>query len=93
MLEHKLEKASEGHQSRLGNIGGWEIAIIVRKTVRLFDSLWIREICRIMNKTIVPERNDFESTKTMVILDMAEKGAVKGPGSQIVEMTLGSGEE
>jgi hypothetical protein len=31
--------------------------------------------------------------KTKVSLDMVEKGAAKGPMSQIVEMTLESGEE
>jgi hypothetical protein len=55
--------------------------------------LWIREICRTANKTIVLEKNDFESTKTEVSLDMAEKGVVKGSRSQIAEMMLESGEE
>jgi hypothetical protein len=45
------------------------------------------------NDTIVLLNNDSESTKTKVSLDMAEKGAVKGPGSQTVQMMLGSGEE
>ncbi len=61
--------------------------------VRLSDSSCIREICRIPNKTIHPGKNDSESTKTKVSLYIAEKGAVKGPRSQVVEMTLGSGKE
>jgi hypothetical protein len=61
--------------------------------VRLSDSSWIREICRITNETIVLEKNDFESTKTKVSLVMAEKHSVKGQGGQIVEITLWSGEE
>jgi len=70
-----------------------EITIIARRTVSLTDSSWIREICRILNETIVPEKNATESTKTKVSHGMAEKGAVKGPGRQIVEMKLGRGEE
>jgi hypothetical protein len=57
MLEHQLEKASQGHFPRLENKGGREIAIIARGTVRLSDSSWIRQICRIPNETIVPEKN------------------------------------
>jgi hypothetical protein len=49
--------------------------------VRWSDSSWIREISRIPNKTIVLEKNDSESTKTKVNLDMVEKGAIKGPRS------------
>jgi hypothetical protein len=52
--------------------------------------LWIREICKILNESIVPDKN---ATKTKVSLRMAKKGAVKGQGSQIVEITLGRGEE
>jgi hypothetical protein len=59
----------------------------------LSDSSWIREICRITNQNRVLEKNDSESTKTKVSLYIAEKGTIKGPRSQIVEMTLGSGKE
>jgi hypothetical protein len=54
MLENKLEKASQGHLPRLEYKGGLEIAIIARRTVSLSGSLWIREICRIPNETIIP---------------------------------------
>jgi hypothetical protein len=57
MLDHQLEKASQGHLPRLENKGGREIAIIARRTESLSDSSWIREICRIPNETIVPEKN------------------------------------
>jgi hypothetical protein len=93
MLEHKLEIDSQGHQPRYENKGGREIAIIARRTVSLLDSTWIREINKILNKTIVPEKNKTKSTKTKVSLGLAKKGTVKGLGRQIVEMALGSGEE
>jgi len=92
MLEHNLENPSQGHMPRLENKGGWEIAIIVRRTVCLSDSSWIREFCRIPNETIVHEKNTMSPLKTKVSLDMAE-GDVKGSRSQIIEMTLWSGEE
>jgi len=59
----------------------------------LSDSSWIRQIYRILNKTIVPEKNATEFTKTKVSHGMAEKGAVNRLGSQMVEMTLERGEE
>jgi hypothetical protein len=59
----------------------------------LSNSSWIREICRILNETNILEKNAIESKKTKVSLEMAEKGTIKGPGSQIIEMTLERGEE
>jgi hypothetical protein len=59
----------------------------------LSNSSWIREICKISNDINVPEKNATKSTKTKVSLEMAEKGAVKGPGSQIIKMTLRRGKE
>jgi hypothetical protein len=56
MLEIKLEKASQGHLSRLEKKGRREIEIIARRMVRLSDSLWIREIRRILNETIFLEK-------------------------------------
>jgi hypothetical protein len=57
MLEHKLEKASQGHLARFENKGGREIAIIARRSVSLSDSSWFSEICKILNETIVPKKN------------------------------------
>jgi hypothetical protein len=52
--------------------------------VILSDYLWIREICRLPNETIAPKKNATQSNKTKVSLGMAERGALKGSGSQIV---------
>jgi hypothetical protein len=57
MLECKLEKASQSHLPRLENKGGGEIAIIARRTVSMSDSSRIKEIYKIQNETIVPEKN------------------------------------
>jgi hypothetical protein len=54
--------ASQGHQPWKENKGR-EIAIIARRTVILSDSSWIEEICRILNETIIHEKNAIESTK------------------------------
>jgi len=48
----------------------------------LFDSSWIRKICRILNDIITSEKNATESTQTKVSLEMAEKDAVKDQGAK-----------
>jgi hypothetical protein len=67
MLEHKLEKASQGHLPRFENKGGQERAIIARRVVSLSDSSWFREICRISNETLVPEKNATSPPKPRLV--------------------------
>jgi hypothetical protein len=55
---------------------------IQRLSVSLFDSSWIRKICRILNDIITSEKNATESTQTKVSLEMAEKDAVKDQGAK-----------
>jgi hypothetical protein len=64
MLEHNLAKASQRPSVEVK--GGREIAIIAKRLMSLSDFSWIREIFRIPNETIIPEKNATESTPRSV---------------------------
>jgi hypothetical protein len=83
MLEHKLEKASQGHLPKLENKGGREIAIIARRTVSLSDSSWIREICRIPNETILLEKNATSPPKPRSVSGWLRKAPLKDPAKSL----------